>query len=219
MPYAVPSVCRTIFELRVGLRLPELRSITVHSEVEALTCELHRDVDEEIHVDFARCAARVLCGEVILGEFQREDFDLPRGEVREGRPGWGKALLQFQAMMHVAREAWQSAGRPPGSAFRGLWLLVDAVYDDRDQRREKKSSRENLLDCLQPSGMERRIARGASGMLGTNTPHAHLLIEAHADLLRFATRHRLIGDADAAKSERNIAMLREKLGFSARNKG
>lgn len=98
-------------------------------------------------------------------------------------------------------------------------LLVDAVYDERDQRRGKKSAPENLLDYLQPGGMERRIARGASDMLGTNTPHAHLLIGAHADLLRFATRHRLIGDADAAKSERNVAMLREKLGFAARNKG
>ncbi|HTO03378.1 MAG TPA: SEC-C metal-binding domain-containing protein [Opitutus sp.] len=219
MPYAVPSACRAIFELRVGLRLPELRSIAVSSEVESLTRELQHDVEDEIHVDFAQCAARVLCGEASSERFQREDFNLPRGGVREGSPEWGKALRQFETMMHVARDAWQSAGRPAGSAFRGLWLLVDAVYDERERRREKKSSSENLLDCLQPGGMERRIARGAADMLGTNTPHAHLLIEAHADLLRFATRHRLIGDADAAKSERNVAMLRAKLGFASRNKG
>lgn len=219
MPYAVPSVCRAIFELRVGLRLTELRSIAVSSELESLTGELHRDVEEEIHMDFAQCAARVLCGEASSGGFQREDFNLPHGGMRERSSGGGKALRQFEAVMHVARDAWQSAGRPPGSAFRGLWLLVDAVYEERDQRRGKKSSPENLLDCLHPSGMESRIARGAADMLGTNTPHAHLLIEAHADLLRFATRHRLIGDGDAAKSERNVAMLREKLGFAARNKG
>lgn len=216
MPYAVPSACRSIFELRVGLRLPELGTISVDGAVEELARELRRDVDDEIHVDFARRAARVLRGEAPMGECRREDFDLPRGGLHEDGPAWEKALRQFEAIMHVAHEAWQSGGRPPGGAFRGLWLLVDAVGDERDQRpKRKRSGPENLLDCLQPAGMERRIVLSARDLVGTNVPHAHLLVEAHADLLRFATRCRLVGDADAAKSERTIAALRKKLGFAA----
>lgn len=40
-----------------------------------------------------------------------------------------------------------------------------------------------------------------------------LLLEAHADLLRFVVRHGLIEAHLAAKSEKNLAMLKAKLGF------
>jgi hypothetical protein len=220
MPHAVPSVCCAIFELRVGLHLPDLGAVA--EDVEALTRELHRDLGEDIQISYARYAAQVIRSEVPPREFQREDFDLIAladtdvEEEREDAPISKESRLHFEAMLRVAHEAWQFDGRPPGSAFRGVTMLVDAVFDDQDERRHpKKSAPESLLDCLRPAGMERRITRSARGMLGTNAPHAHLLIEAHADLLRFAVRHRLIAETEAAKSERNLAMLRDKLGFPA----
>jgi hypothetical protein len=214
-PYAVPSVCRTIFELRVGLRLRKRGTRTI--KVKALARELHRDIDDEIHPDVARRAARVIRGDHPPRAFRRKDFGLPSEPEHAGGPSWEKSLLQFEALMHAAHEAWQSADRPPGCVFRGLWLLVDAVNEELgDRRRQRRSAPENLLDCLQPRGMERRIAHSAQDMLGINEPHAHLLIEAHADLLGFATRHRLIAKVDAAKSERHIARLRRQLGFVAR---
>ena len=215
MLHAVPSACRSLFELRVGLRLREMGG--ARGRVEDLARELRRDLDEEIHPDFARRAAEVIRGEATLGNIGREDFDLPNEAVQEGHPSWNQALRQFEALMHVAHEAWQTDSRSPGSAFRGLWLLVDSVYDEQDDNRPRKgrSSTKNLLDCLQPRGMERRIVRSARGVLGTNFPHAHLLIEAHADLLRFATRWRLITETEEAKSATNLKALRKKLGFPA----
>jgi hypothetical protein len=40
-----------------------------------------------------------------------------------------------------------------------------------------------------------------------------ILIEAHADLLRFAARHRLVERHQAERTERHLALLREKLGL------
>lgn len=211
MPHAVPSSCRSIFELRVGLRLREIGS--PEGELETLARELRHDLDEEVHPDFARRAAQLIRGEAPPEEIRQEDFNLPHETVQVGQPSWQNALRQFEILMLVAHEAWKTDGRSPGCAFRGLWLLVNAVYNEDGQ--QDWSPKKNLLDCLQPRGMERRIARSTQDLLGTNTPHAHLLIEAHADLLRFAARHRLIAESKEAKSATNIATLRNKLGFSA----
>lgn len=117
--------------------------------------------------------------------------------------------------MHVAREAWQCEGRSPGCAFRGLWLLVDSIQDERDDRKTKRSSvAPNLLDPPHTGGMERRIAQSSRDILGTNPPHALKLLHAHADVRRFAVRHALIDAAFAAKSEANVAMLKRKIGFA-----
>jgi hypothetical protein len=214
MPHAVPSACRGMFELRVGQRLRELGAS--EGELEALARELRRDLEEEVHADFALRAAQVIRTEALPGDIRREDFDLPNEPVREGHPSWQKALRQFEALMHVAQEAWQTGGRSPGSAFRGLWLLVDSVYDEQDDngRRQGRSPTKNLLDCLQLRGMERRIIRSTRDIMGTNLPHAYLLIEAHADLLRFAARCGLITETVGAKCASNLATLRNTLEFS-----
>jgi hypothetical protein len=144
----------------------------------------------------------------------RHDFELPLGEVQENTPEWAALLGRFAVLMHVAREAWEEGRRPPGIAFHGLQSLVNAVFGDLDDRPSKlKRAPLNLLDCLQPSGMERRLVRHTRGIMGTNLPKAHLLLEAHSNLGRYAARHGLIEDHLAAKSERNIAMLKAKLGF------
>ena len=71
----------------------------------------------------------------------------------------------------------------------------------------------NLLDCLQPGGIECRVAQSAHDFLGTNVPAAHLLIEAHATLLRFARRHRWIEAGPADRTEKVLVQLKEKIGF------
>jgi hypothetical protein len=129
MPYAVPSSCRCIFELRVGLQLPGLG--TEGGDVDSLTRELHRDLAGVIHPDFARRAAQAICGKARSGEFRREDLAMTRETVREGEQSWEVELRKCETMMHVAHEAWRFDGRPPGSAFHGLWLIVEAFYEER----------------------------------------------------------------------------------------
>lgn len=191
MPYAVPQTCQWIFEVRVGRRLRDCGAPGLDPAV--LTAEFHRGVEEEIHGDHAQRAADVICRGAPAGPFERIDLDLDLdlagNDVREGHPSWNRALDRFETVLHVAREAWQFEQRPPGAALRGLWLLVEAIYDesDNDDDRRPKGRRRaalNLLDCLQPGGMERRIAGSSRDMLGTNAPLAHLLLEAHADLER-----------------------------------
>jgi hypothetical protein len=72
----------------------------------------------------------------------------------------------------------------------------------------------NLLDCLHPAGMEHRTAHGSRALGGINLGKAGLLLEAHAQLRRFAVRHGLIDDVLAATSEATVARLRQKLGFA-----
>ena len=216
MAYAVSETCRRIFELRVG------RAAAVNPGVDAdatsaLAGELRRGIEEEIHVEFTERAAQVIRAERDARAWKREDFALSTREIEEGTRAWSAALDCFEALLNVAREATRHAGRPGGIVFHALWLVADAVCAERDERREKSRgpASPNLLDCLQPSGMERRIAQNARGMLGTDTPQAHLLLDAHTDLLRFAAHHGLIDEKLAAKIAANIAMLKEKLGFDA----
>lgn len=72
----------------------------------------------------------------------------------------------------------------------------------------------NLLDCLEPGGIERRVARSAHDFLGTNVPQAHLLLDAHATLLLFARRHRWIEAGLADRTEKVQLQLKAKIGFA-----
>jgi hypothetical protein len=156
----------------------------------------------------------VICGAAPALVVTRSDFDLPIGKALEAEPVWADSVRRFEATLQVAREAWEYERRPPGIALRGLQLLIEAMYTDLEDRPSKlKHAPLNLLDCLHPTDMERRVARSSHDMLGTNAPHAHLLFEAHADLLRFAVRHRLVETHVATKSETNLARLRAKIGF------
>ncbi len=212
MPYAASDEGRLLFELRVGGRLREPTARGADPAV--LAGELRCGLESEIHADHARRAAEVICGVAPVRVVTRHDFDLPLGEVQEKTPEWVGWLACLEVLMYVAREAWEEERRLPGIGFRGLQSLVDAVYGDLDDRPSKlKRAPLNLLDCLQPSGMERRVVRQTRGIMGTNLPKAHLLLEAHSDLLRYAARHRLIEDHFATKSERNLARLKAELGF------
>lgn len=212
MPYSAAVEARLLFELRVGGRLRE--SAASGTDPANLAVELRRGIEDEIHSDHARRAADVICGVAPVRGVTRQDFDLPISEVREGSRAWSATVDRFEVLMRVAREAWESRHRPPGIAFCGLQMLVDAMYADLNERPKKlKSAPLNLLDVLDPGGMERRLARHTRDIMGTNEPKAQILIEAHIDLLRFAVSHGLIEAPLTAKSEANIALLQAKLCF------
>ncbi len=212
MPYASSATARLIFGLRVGTRLRE--AVAPGKEPAALAGELLQGIKREIDARHARRAADFICGAVPPIEVTRHDFEWPVEHDADEKAARADSLRRFEAMMQVAREAWQQEHCPPGAVLRGIALWVDAANEERrDWPKRRQAEPIDLIECLRPGGMERRIALGARDMLGTNIPHAHLLLEAHAALLRFAMRHHLVEPHLAAKSERNIAMLREQLGF------
>ncbi|MGH7944601.1 MAG: SEC-C metal-binding domain-containing protein [Opitutaceae bacterium] len=213
MPHAVTDACRHIFELRVGMRLRKVGAS--NADIATVACELNSDLENEIRADYVQRAALVICNGMSAEPVTRRDFEFMTEKGKKGEPDREAALRQFEVMMGVAREAWEFEGRPPGCALRGLWLLVDSVFEERNDGPRNRKAGMNLLDCLHPNGMERRVARSSRDMLGTNAPLAHLLLEAHTDLRRFAVRHGLIDQSLAAKSEKNVALLKEKLGFVA----
>jgi hypothetical protein len=111
----------------------------------------------------------------------------------------------------VAREAWRCEGFPPGCAYVGLSRLLESVCDalsETGDERKKKAQRKNLLDYLNPGGMESRLARSCRGLLGINEPRARILLDAQEVLLRFAVRHHLIADGDAVATRAELARLR-----------
>jgi hypothetical protein len=183
--------------------------------------ELRCDIEEEVDPDYAERAARVICGVTPFSAPRRSDFALPTSIVREQEQSWQDALERFEVLIHVAREAWHIERRPPGIAFRELCLLREAVYEDRRRHSSDRSGKArattigNLLECLRPSGLERRVAENSRGMLGTNSPMAHLLLEAHSTLLGFARRHDLIDVNLAERTARHLLQLKNKLGFPA----
>ena len=56
--------------------------------------------------------------------------------------------------------------------------------------------------------MEARLARSCRDVLGVNEPRARILLDAQEVLLRFAVRHQLMADADAAATRAELARLR-----------
>jgi hypothetical protein len=72
----------------------------------------------------------------------------------------------------------------------------------------KESKRGNLLDHLNPAGLDERLARSCRGILGVNVPRARLMLEAHELLLRFAERHQLVSAGDVAATQSELIRLR-----------
>ena len=97
-------------------------------------------------------------------------------------------------LIGVARDAWRCESFPPGCAFLGLSRLIESVYSARaeaGEKRKKKPKRDNLLDYLNPGGMEARLARSCRDLLGVNEPCARILLDAQEDAGAAATRAEL----------------------------
>ncbi len=218
LPHAVSDTCRDIFKLRTGARLRDTAGQP--ADTAAIAAELARELGDDIHADFTERAARALAGRTELpAELARREFDLLVANIREGEPGWHAMLRQFEVLMVVAREAWQSEQRPPGIAFHSLWMLSDAMRSERAKATDRSNKARdqalgNMIDGLQPSGLERRIAGAARGIMGTDVPRAHLLLGAHATLLGYARRHALIEANLAERTARQLGQLQAKIGVA-----
>ncbi len=209
MPYAVPDTCGRIFQLRVGIALRSGPHAV--ASLEAVAQALRRDIEEEIDAGAAARAARVICELDSGSAWTREHFALVTGDIRTSDRAWQECLRLYDTLIGVARDAWRCESFPPGCAFLGLSRLLESVYNARaeaGEKRKKKLERGNLLDYLNPGGMEARLARSCRDVLAVNEPRARILLEAQEVLLRFAVRHQLIADGDTAATRAELARLR-----------
>ena len=134
------------------------------------------------------------------------------GDASADDHAWREALRLRGALIHTAREAWQTERYSPGCALRGLSLMLRSAYGWQERRREKrKKTPVNLLDCLRSTRLEERVVRTCRDIIDINLPSARLMLEAHGLLLRSARRHQLISDAEAARSEKELDRLQEEL--------
>jgi hypothetical protein len=209
MPHVVPEMCGLIFQLRVGLALRS--EPDAGASPEPLAQELRRDMEEEIDIEAARHAAMTICGREPRSAWTRSDFELLQGDISESDVAWQECLRLYDTLMGVARESWQSESFPPGCGFRGLYRMLESAYGARDgtrAKRKKESKWGNLLDHLNPAGLDERLARSCRGILGVNVPRARLMLEAHELLLRFAERHQLVSAGDVAATQSELIRLR-----------
>jgi hypothetical protein len=210
MPGVVAGDCGLIFELRVGESLRA--GMFPGTSPQALAESLHRGLEDEIDADSARAAAEIVCGRAPPLGWTRPEFALVAGDISTSEFAWHESLRLHGTLIRVAQEAWQLEKQPPGGALRGLSLLLDSVYQSKGSR-PKKSKRKggNLLDLLNPAGLESRIARSCGGLVHVSEPCARLQIQTYALLSRCALRHGLISAVDADCLERELTRLRRPL--------
>lgn len=208
MPHAVPDTCSLIFELRVGIALRS--GPHAAASLEAVAHALGLDIEDEIDAEALAHAARVICEPDSRSAWTRAHFALVTGDIRASDRAWQECLRLYDTLIGVARDAWRCENFPPGCAFLGLSRLLESVYGalaEAGEKRKKKSKRNDLIDYLNPGGMEARLARSCRDVLGVNEPRARILLDAQEVLLRFAVRHQLIADADAAATRAELARL------------
>lgn len=209
MDYAEPDTCSLIFQLRVGIALRS--GPHAAGSLEALAHALGRDIEEEIDAEAIAHAARVICDPDSRSAWTRECFALVAGDIRTSDQAWQECLHLYDTLIGVAHDAWRCENFPPGCAILGLSGLLESIYSARaeaEKKPKKKPQRDNLLDYLNSSGMEARIARSCQDLLGVSEPRARILLDAQEVLLHFAGRHQLIADAAAAATRAELARLR-----------
>ncbi len=212
MPHAVPDTCSLIFQLRVGIALRS--GAHAAGSVESLAQALGRDIEEEIDAEAIARAVRVISRPDSNSAWTRAHFALVAGDIRISDQAWQECLHLYDTLIGVARDAWRRENFPPGCAFLGLSRLLESIYSARaeaEKKRKKKPQSDNLLDYLNPGGMEARLARSCQDLLGVNEPQARILLDAQKVLLNFASRHQLIADAAAAATRAELARLRGAL--------
>jgi hypothetical protein len=217
MPYAAIEQCNLVFQLRAGMALRG--ALEASTSPGAVAQALRDGLEEDIEDEAIDRAARVAC-DAADPAWTRACFNLATGDIRESEQAWRDCLRLYDALLRVAREAWRSDGVPPGWAFVALERLLASVYrsqghNESTPRGDGKTTREprtgNLLDYLNASGLEERIARACPDVLGVNVAGARILVDAHALLLDFAARHALVADRAADANHAELARLRRVL--------
>ena len=172
---------------------------------------MRQSLEKNIKDEAIDRAAQVAC-ETSDPEWTRALFDLVTGDIRESEQAWQNCLRLYDTLLRVSREAWRTDGLPPGWAFVALSRLLESVYHARNRNEPKrkkirKGQTASLLDYLNPSGMEERIAQACPDLLGVNVERAQILVDAHSVLLDFANRKGLIEDGTAAATRAKLARL------------
>ncbi|MEO8351783.1 MAG: SEC-C domain-containing protein, partial [Chthoniobacteraceae bacterium] len=215
MPYAVPESCGRIFELRIGEALRGGSATRLAPAT--LTEALRKGITKEIDTKNAAAAATAIGGET-RSAWDRGDFDLVFGDITEDDDAWAGAMRLNAALVGVARDGWEVEQTLPGVAMVGLQMMLVGVYRSdavSGRRRPGKNSGDNTLDnliaCLAPAGIEKRIVAESQDIIGVQVPRAHLLVDAHDLLRRFARRHSLMAEAESALTEKELNRLRAVL--------
>ena len=210
MPYAAPDTALLIFDMRVGKHLRT--GVRPDADVERLADELRRNLEEDISPDAARIAAEVITGQAPPPAWSRAEFGLVSGNVATDAKARQDAQRLYRVQMHIAREAWELDRCPAGCTLYGLNLVLNSVYRAQaDHQKQRKYAARNLLDHLQPPGMEARLARATYDLLGANVPRARLLLDSQEALLRLADRHRLMSEAEVVSARGNMEQIRRRL--------
>lgn len=124
---------------------------------------------------------------------------------RLATPGFTKASFEIasatEALINVGGWAWRTHRCAPERTFRGLDLMVGEVSRQSRQRSWKGSGvSTNLLDYLEPKGMERFVASATRVLFGLSSHRARILIDAMRTLLDYAAEHELVDSTNAAAS-------------------
>lgn len=213
MPYAPVEKCTLIFQLRSGIALRSAQDGAASPQTVAQA--LKQNLGEYIEDEAIDRAAQIAC-ETSDPEWTRALFDLVTGDIRESEQAWQNCLRLYDTLLRVSREAWRIDGLPSGWAFVALSRLLESVYHARNRKKPKRkkirkgqtaSLADNLLDYLNPSGMEERIAQACPDLLGVNVERAQILVDAHSVLLDFANRKGLIEEGTAAATRAELARL------------
>ncbi len=215
MPYAVPETCGRIFELRIGEALRA--GPAARTSVEALAKTLRKGITKEIDAKDAATSAAAISSET-RSAWERSDFDLVSGDITEDDEAWAEALRLNASVIGVARDGWEVERALPGRAMVALQMMLVAVYrsaggssNRRPGRNKGERAAGNLISCLAPAGIEKRIVAESHDLVGIHAPRARLLIDAHDLLRRFATRHSLISETESAQTEKELTRLRAVL--------
>ncbi len=213
--YHLSEQCDLIFDLRVGIALRN--GPQTGSSVDIVATGLQRQLEGVADADFVRRCTAVICGTEALPAWTRAHFDMMH--VGSNRSAAQQEYLHlYERMMAVAREAWKTGGISPGRALWGLSRLLRSVYEEWPERREKRKKKggpANMLNYLNASAIEARVAGGCRDLLSTNVSRARMLLDAYEILLNFAIRHGLVSCGDAAAAQQELARLRGVLGVSA----
>lgn len=140
-------------------------------------------------------------------------------------------ITSLQRCIAGAREELPKKNRPLRRPPRRLWPLSWSVTSrtisiprwrtmpppslpvgdgGADPPRQRPEPR-NLLDCLDPLGMESLVARISSDVIDVNVPRARLALDTLETLLHAAERHALISEQSAAGSREGLRRLRDVL--------
>lgn len=209
---AIQVTCELIFRLRFGRALRA--GAGAHASRERLAQSLRRDIDEEIiDPEAAERAVRVICDEAPHGTWKRDDFALvvPDEEDEGNDPAWEDVLRFYDALMGVAREAWEHERYPPGCGYHAVCEVYRSVCDG--PREDEGGFRKNLLDYLDIDGLEQRVVWTCQEILGMNEAQARLMLEGYELLLRFAQRHKLIATRRASTVGAELKRFLAELEF------